>query len=371
MDTLFTPWKMGSLEIPNRLVRSATWEGMALDNGAVTDALAKVTADLARGGVGLIITGYAYVSPEGLGLPRQTGAYSDVLVEPLRTMTDAVHEAGGLVALQVVHAGGQTRAEWIGRTPVGPSAMVSERFGEVQALTRDQISEIVHSFAAAAGRARRAGFDAVQLHAAHGYLINQFLSPNTNRRDDDYGGDITGRSRLCLEVYDAVRAEVGPDFPVFVKLNSEDCVEGGLELADAVEVSRRLSACGIDAIEVSGGVPAAGRKSAARAVKNPDDEGYFLANARVIKKVVACPVLVVGGFRSRSTIEHALEEIDAVSISRPFIRQPDLANLLRTGEVDTADCVSCGKCLAATMEHGLTCGVLYESIRSLGTATHE
>jgi 2,4-dienoyl-CoA reductase-like NADH-dependent reductase (Old Yellow Enzyme family) len=274
-------------------------------------------------------------------------------------MTDAVHGANGLVALQIVHAGGQTRSEWIGRTPLGPSAMIHPSTGEpVEELTRDQISGIAAAFASAARRARASGFDAVQLHAAHGYLINQFLSPLTNRRGDGYGGSVKDRARLCYEVYDAVRAEVGSDFPVFIKLNSEDCVGGGLELADAVEVARGLSERGVDAIEISGGVPHAGKKGAARLVRRRDEEGYFLANARSIKGVVDCPVLAVGGFRSRSVIENALTEIDAVAICRPFIRQPDLANLMRDRVIETADCVSCGKCLEATMEHGLSCGVL-------------
>jgi 2,4-dienoyl-CoA reductase-like NADH-dependent reductase (Old Yellow Enzyme family) len=359
MDPIFSPWQMGTLEIPNRLLRSATWEGLALDNGAATDRLAEVTADLARGGVGLIITGYAYVAPDGLGLPRQTGVYSDVLLEPLTRVSDAVHAAGGLVALQIVHAGAQTRSEWTGSRPVGPSAMVHPAFGEqVDELGRERIADIVSAFAAAARRAADAGFDAVQLHAAHGYLINQFLSPDVNLRDDDYGGPIENRARFCLEVYDAVRDAVGPAFPVFVKLNSEDAVPGGLGLADAVEVARSLDARGIDAIEVSGGVPAAKPKSAARAVTGPDDEGYFLANARRIKAEVGCPVIVVGGFRSRSRIEEALRSVDAVAMSRPFIRQPDLANLLREGVTDQADCISCGRCFAATMEGGLGCGVL-------------
>jgi 2,4-dienoyl-CoA reductase-like NADH-dependent reductase (Old Yellow Enzyme family) len=359
MDTLFTPWMMGTLEIPNRLVRSATWEGLARDDGAVTEELAEVTAALARGGAGLIITGYAFVLPEGRGLPRQTGIHSDALVDSLGRMTDAVHAANGLVALQIVHAGAQTRSEWIGRTPLGPSAMSHPSLGErAEELTRDQIADIVMAFASAARRARAARFDAVQLHAAHGYLINQFLSPLTNRRDDEYGGSFESRARLCFEIYDAVRAEVGPDFPVFIKLNSEDCVEGGFELDGAVEVARRLSERGIDAIEVSGGVPYAGTKGAARLVRNRDEEGYFLANARAIREVVDCPVLAVGGFRSRSVMENALKEIDAVSICRPFIRQPDLARLMRDRVVETADCVSCGKCLEATMERGLSCGVL-------------
>jgi 2,4-dienoyl-CoA reductase-like NADH-dependent reductase (Old Yellow Enzyme family) len=317
-----------------------------------------VTADLARGGVGLIITGYAFVAPEGRGLPRQTGVFDDALIEPLRLMTHAVHEAGGLVALQIVHAGGQTRSAWTGSQPLGPSRLVHPMFGEeVRELSVEEIRDVVDAFAAAARRARAAGFDAVQLHGAHGYLINQFLSPNTNLREDDYGGSIGNRARLCYEVYDAVRAEVGADFPVFIKLNSEDAVDGGLEPSDAVEVSRGLARRGIDAIEVSGGVPAAGKKAAARTVPRIEDEGYFLDNARAVANNVECPVIAVGGFKSRARILEALQSVDAVAMSRPFIRQPDLAKRFRDGSLDAAECVSCSRCLAATMEAGLRCGV--------------
>ena len=151
---------------------------------------------------------------------------------------------------------------------------------------------------------------------------------------------------------------MGEDYPLFIKLNSEDCVEGGLELTDALEVARGLSARGVDAIEVSGGVPAAGKQSPSRALKAPEDEGYFLENAKAVKAVVDCPVIAVGGFRSLSTITAALDEVDAVSICRPFIRQPDLANLFRTGALEKADCISCGRCFKETLKHGLTCGVV-------------
>jgi 2,4-dienoyl-CoA reductase-like NADH-dependent reductase (Old Yellow Enzyme family) len=358
MDAIFTPWRLGSLEIPNRLVRSATWEGLAQDDGSVSERLAAVTADLARGGVGLIVTGYAFVAPEGRGLPRQTGVFADELIEPLTLMTRAVHNAGGLVALQIVHAGGQTRSKWTGSQPLGPSKLVhpwSE--DEVKEMSLDEIHGVVQAFAAAARRARAADFDAVQLHAAHGYLINQFLSPNTNLREDDYGGNLGNRARFCYEVYDAVRAEVGSDFPVFIKLNSEDAVDGGLELSDAVETARGLAQRGIDAVEISGGVPAAGKKAAARTVPRTEDEGYFLDNARAVKRAVDCPVIAVGGFKSRSRILEALESVDAVAMCRPFIRQPDLANRFRNGTLDAAECVSCSQCGAATMEAGLRCGV--------------
>ncbi len=357
MADIFTPWKLGRLELLNRLVRSATWEGMAGRDGTPSDELASLTADLARGGVGLIITGYAFIAPEGRGLPKQTGVYSDTLITSLRRMTEAVHREGGKVALQIVHAGGQTQSDWIGTTPLGPSRMVHPSTKEqVEELSREQIAALIEAFAAAAARAKQAGFDAVQLHAAHGYLINQFLSPNTNQRTDDYGGSRDNRARFCYQVFRAVRETVGPDYPVFIKLNIEDCIDDGLEPSDAVEVAKELSAMGIDAIEVSGGVPAAGEKGAARRVRKPSDEGYFLANARAVKAAVVCPVIVVGGFRSLARVSEALESVDAVAMARPYIRQPDLANLWREGKTDRADCISCGRCFAVTMNKGLGCG---------------
>ena len=358
MAEIFTPWTMNQLTIPNRLVRSATWEGMAKPDGTPTEDTANLTAELAEGGVGLIVTGYAFISPEGRGLPRQTGVHIDAMVGPLTRISDAVHKCGGLVALQMVHAGGQTRSEWIGgQIPLGPSALVHPAFKEqVRELSIAQIEDIVEAFAAGAARAKAAGFDGVQIHAAHGYLINQFLSPNTNQRRDDYGGSLNNRARFCYEVCRAVRQAVGPKFPVFIKLGSEDGLPGGLELGDAVEVAAELSGLGIDAIEVSGGVPAAGKKAAARVVTKPEEEAYFLDNARKVKARVSCPVIAVGGFRSRAVVEGALDLVDAVAISRPFIRQPDLARKWKEGSFAGAECISCGKCFRLGLQDGIACG---------------
>jgi 2,4-dienoyl-CoA reductase-like NADH-dependent reductase (Old Yellow Enzyme family) len=359
MTDIFSPWQMAGLELSNRLVRSATWEGMAAADGTISDNLIDLSVALASGGVGLIITGYAYIDPAGLGLPRQTGIHDDALVESLSRLPEAVHAEGGRIIMQIVHAGGQTKSEWTGTGLVGPSKLVHPAFGEeVEALTRSQIGELVEAFAAAARRVKAAGFDGVQLHGAHGYLINQFLSPSTNLRDDEYGGSIENRARFCYQVYTAVRDAVGSDFPVCIKLNTNDAIAGGLELEDALVVAGQLSALGIDAIEVSGGVPAAGKLSSARLVKDLEDEAYFLDNARAVKEVVSCPVMVVGGFRSRSKVESALESIDAVAMSRPFIRQPDLAKLWREGSSDRAECVSCGKCFSVGLKYGLGCGAI-------------
>ncbi|RJX36507.1 MAG: NADH:flavin oxidoreductase [Desulfarculus sp.] len=354
MAGIFTPWKLKDLTIPNRLVRSATWEGLAEADGTPTYELVNVLAALAEGGVGLIITGFAFISPEGKALPKQTGAHIDAMIGPLTRISDAVHKCGGLVALQIAHAGGQTKQEWTGHRPVGPSAIQHPAFGPVQELSKDQIADIIEAFALAAGRGKAAGFDAVELHAAHGYLANQFLSPFCNQRQDEYGGDWQGRGRFVFEMCRAARDLVGPHYPVFIKLNTADYVDNGLELSDALKVAQRLSDMGLDAIEVSGGQPAAGKLGSARKVKEPDQEGYFLDNAVAVKQVVACPVISVGGWRSRAQVEKALEHVDAVSMSRPFIRQPDLAKRWQAGETQAA-CISCNGCFKVNMTQGLGC----------------
>ena len=357
MADIFTPWQIKDLSIPNRLVRSATWEGLADAEGAPTHELILALAGLAEGGVGLIITGFAYVSPDGVGQLRQTGVYMDALVGPLTRISDAVHKSGGLVAMQIVHAGGQTKAKWInGRQPVGPSAYFNKTYEQqVAELSHDRIEDLVDDFARAAARVKAAGFDAVQLHGAHGYLISQFLSPLTNQRSDDYGGSLANRARFCYQVLDQVRSAVGPGYPVFIKLNTTDAMDGGLTLEEALVVAKGLSDRGIDAIEVSGGSPAAGKLSPSRVVKEPGDEGYFLANAAAVKQVVSCPVICVGGWRSRVRVEAALDQVDAVAMSRPFIRQPDLAKRWKAGETQ-ATCISCDQCFAVGRKQGLGCG---------------
>jgi 2,4-dienoyl-CoA reductase-like NADH-dependent reductase (Old Yellow Enzyme family) len=355
---IFSPWNIGQLQLGNRLVRSATWEGMAQEDGAPSQRLFELTTELARGGVGLILMGYSYVDPEGLGMPRQTGIHDDGVIEPWKKLVDAVHDAGTRVATQIVHAGGSTVANWMpGRTQIfGPSALTDPVFGaQVEALTKEHIGRIVAAFAAAAERSLKAGFDAIQLHGAHGYLISQFLSPERNQRDDEYGGSLANRARFLREVYEAVREVVGPDYPLFIKINGTDATDRGFTLDEAVEVARKLDEMGIDAIEVSGGVPAARPKGTARAVKTPEEEGYFLKEAEAIKAAVSCPVISVGGWRSRGKVEGALDAVDAVALSRPLIRQPDLVNLWKEGSRDDPTCVSCNGCMELGVQSGVAC----------------
>ena len=239
MKTLFEASAINGMVLKNRLVRSATWEGMCADDGRPTEKLIRCYCDLARGGVGLIISGFAFVRPDGKQLPGKLGIHEDAFKESFEALTAAVHDADGKIAIQLVHAGGQASAAVAGRQPLAPSAVKVVQFAEEPAaMTTGDIEAVVAAFAAGARRARDWGCDAVQLHGAHGYLINQFLSPLTNRRTDSYGGGIENRCRFMHEVYQAVRGAVGEDFPVMIKFNAADNLEGGLAIEEAIAAAR-------------------------------------------------------------------------------------------------------------------------------------
>jgi 2,4-dienoyl-CoA reductase-like NADH-dependent reductase (Old Yellow Enzyme family) len=356
MKKLFEKTTINAVTLGNRVIRSATWEGMCEKDGRPTAKLTSCYRDLAAGNIGLIITGYAFVRPDGKQLPGKMGIQTDDFAAHMRALTQAVHDEGGKICIQLVHAGGQTTAETAGRRPLAPSAVKVEQFPEEpEAMTKKDIDEIVVAFGDGARRAKEYGFDAVQLHAAHGYLINQFLSPLTNRRTDGYGGPVKNRCRFLLEVYHRVRFEVGPDFPVFAKLNGSDNLEGGLDLSDAVYAARVLDKGKIDAIEVSGGTSASGEKSPVRIkIDGPNREAYNLALAREIKKAVRCPVMVVGGFRSLEVINKALMEdgIEYISMARPFIREPQLIKRWQEGDSSPARCISCNGCFEPGIKEG-------------------
>jgi 2,4-dienoyl-CoA reductase-like NADH-dependent reductase (Old Yellow Enzyme family) len=289
-------------------------------------------------------------------MPGKMGIHTEDFAEDFKNLTSAVHDAGAKIAVQLVHAGGQTNTKHAGRQPLAPSAVQGVQFPEMPAaLTKDEIKEVIAAFGEGARRAKDWGFDAVQLHGAHGYLINQFLSPLTNRRTDEYGGSMENRCRFLLEVYWKVREVVGADYPVLIKLNAADNLEGGLELDDGVYAAKKLSDAGIDAIEVSAGTPASGDKAPVRAkIKKLEGEAYNLKMARAIREEVSCPVMVVGGFRSYEVAEKAITEsgMDYISMARPLIREPDLANRWLRGDHSPATCISCNKCFKPGLKEG-------------------
>jgi len=356
MRKLFDETKINHMSLANRLVRSATWEGMCEEDGRPRAKLAGYYATLAKGGVGLIITGYTFIRPDGKQLPGQMGIHSDGFAAEMLALTDAVHREGGKICLQLVHAGGQTSAKIIGRQPLAPSAVKVAQFPEQPAeLSITDIQELVAQFGEGACRAREYGFDAVQLHASHGYLINQFLSPLTNRRNDAYGGTIENRCRFLLEACRSVRGAVGKDFPLLVKLNGDDNLPGGLTIDDAVVTARILDDEGVDAIEVSGGTPASGELSPVRqGIASREQEAYNLPLASRIKRAVSCPVMVVGGLRSFEIVEGIVrrEEADYVAMARPFIREPALVRRWEGGNESHARCISCNGCFKPGLKEG-------------------
>jgi 2,4-dienoyl-CoA reductase-like NADH-dependent reductase (Old Yellow Enzyme family) len=353
MATLFDTTKLGSLSLANRFIRSATWEGLAAPNGAVTPRLIDRMVVLAQGQAGLIISGHTYVTPEGQASPNQLGVHDDSLLPGLRELTEAVHAHGGTILLQLAHAGYFADETRTGRRPLIVSRTAACAQKSCEELSLERIHGLVRAFGQAALRAQKAGFDGVQLHAAHGYLLSQFLSPAFNQRADEYGGSLDNRIRILREIYEATRSLVGNKFPLLVKLNCKDFVNHGLTIQESVEAARRLARTGFDAVEVSGGLVSGGKLSpSCRDILEPRKESYFKKFAAKIKPGLACPLILVGGNRSPETMQRLLDEGTAeyFSLSRPLICEPDLIKRWGSGDTKKSRCISCNLCFQPGFE---------------------
>jgi 2,4-dienoyl-CoA reductase-like NADH-dependent reductase (Old Yellow Enzyme family) len=339
MSRLFERSEINGMVLSNRFVRSATWEGLAADDGASTSKLVDLMATLATGGVGLIITGHTYVRPDGQHSPWQLGVHNDEMIPGLKAMTQAVHENGAKIVLQLGYGGAYLSKSRVGK------------------MTVQDIQELVAAYGIAAMRARTAGFDGVQIFAAHGFFLSQLLCPRYNDRTDAYGGNIRNRARALLEVLQSVRHHTGDDYPVLVKLNCRDFVENGLSLEDSLQVGMMLEEEGIDAIELSGGL-----------LNNPNimqskidteaAEAHFQNEARAFKKKITVPLILVGGIRSLEVARRLVDEgvADYISMSRPFIRDPDLINRWKAGDLMAAECISCNNCFEQIKQgKGVSC----------------
>ena len=366
------PGKIGSLTLKNRIIRAATSETMATEDGEVTDQLLHLYSDLARGGAGLIITGHIYVSRDGQCSPRQMGAYSDAMLPGLRTLTEAVHRHGGIIFAELSHAGSQSvMPNFI---PLAPSASENAIF-KIQAkeMSIADIERVIEAFGSAARRVRDAGFDGIHLHGGNGYLISQFASPRTNRRDDDWGGNLPNRGRFFASVYGAVRQSVGSQFPVTARLGIADVVPNGLKESEGLVLAKRVADQGLDAIEVSYGIMDSYLRnirpyvavSARRAIEDwllprlwrpSGPQAYYRTFARELKMVSQVPVILVGGVRTAEIMTEVINSGDAdfLALARPFIREPDLPNQLAMGKQGVA-CVSCNMCLSNDGYEPLKC----------------
>lgn len=337
---MFDELHIGPLRARNRLVRAATYEALATDDGHLTPELVAIYEQLADGGVGTIITSYAFVTRDEQPNPRMLGLYDDAFVPEYHQLAAAMHERGAAIVAQIVYGGSSTKLKPPSARILGPSAIANPKTGIVPVeATPADLHDLACAFADAAARAQAAGFDGVELHAAHGYLLSQFLNPLLNRRTDEYGGPIEGRVRILLEVVDAVRARVGDDFPLLVKLNSFDGVEGGLTEDDSRTAAKLLVQRGASAIEASGPW---------RVCRTRDFHGepFFADYAQRLARELDAPVILTGGNRSLSAMERLAREdgIAAFGLCRSLICEPDLPNRWRTEPYAAPRCVSCNRC---------------------------
>jgi 2,4-dienoyl-CoA reductase-like NADH-dependent reductase (Old Yellow Enzyme family) len=364
MGELFESTTINGMKLANRFVRSATWEGLATADGYTTERLTRLLVDLAKGRVGLIISSHAFVDAEGIAAPGQMALYDDRYIPAMKEMFSEVHRAGAKIAVQLNH-GGRYALKLPGVVRIGPS--VIEHKGEIQCkgMTTADIEKLVSQFGQAASRAKEAGGDGVQIHAAHGYLVSQFLSPFSNKRTDAYGGAVANRARLLLEVVQSIRTAVGSGFPLFVKLNSQDYLEGGYTVEDMLEVASMLEKAGVDAIEMSGGNHVAGifgeffpaRKQKANI---GDELPYYLEAARRYKDNIHVPLMLVGGVRSFEWASRIVSEgiAEYVSLSRPLIREPGLVKRWELGDRADSTCISDNGCFNPGLKgEGIYCTV--------------
>ncbi len=331
MADLFASTCLGSLSLKNRFVRSATAESLARKDGTIRDRLLPIYQRLAAGGVGLIVSGHMAVREAGKASPGQTGIWSDAHLPGLERMAAAAKANGACAVAQLNHAS-------------APPAELSE----------DALRCIADAFVDAGQRAAAAGFDGVQVHAAHGYLLSGFLTPAVNARADAHGRDAAGRRRLLLEIVRRLRDTLGPTTTLLCKLGVVDGQSDSLPLAESVETVRALAASGLDGVEISGGPIGSHANAIAEAIDAPEKEAYFAEAAKAVRSAVAIPVILVGGLRSRPVMERVVDAgaCDLVALARPLVREPDLVNRFARGETARASCTSCNGCLST---RGLQC----------------
>lgn len=348
MNRLFEPYEIKGMRLKNRFVRSATFDGMATADCGVSPDQMALYGNLAAGGVGLIISCATCVSEAGRFYPNQNRLDGDDKIAGFARLAEAVHQGGGKLAVQLFH-GGREITRRTGREGVAPSPGPDPRNPELvyRQITEDEIWQAVDDFGAAAARAREAGCDAVQIHGAHAFLFAQFLSPESNRRDDQWGGSLDNRLRFHREVLAGMRRAVGPDYPVMMKFGLQDGFEGGLELKEGLEAAAVLERAGCDCLEISQGLRGnEADESEFRTGLKPEEEGYFRLWAAMAKERLSIPVIAQGGVRSLAMAEEILErgEADMMALCRPLICEPELIARWRDGDQSRSRCISCNRC---------------------------
>lgn len=364
MSALFEQNTLAGITLRNRFIRSATFEGMGTDNGLVKPELTIKMRELAEGGVSLIITGHTYFSLEGKASPWKIAIDRDECVEGLTKVAAAVHTNGGKIVLQLGHAGAIANAACTGREPVGPSVIPGKDGKPLcREMNLEDIETLTENIASGARRAKKAGFDGVQIHAAHGYLFSQFLSPYFNKRQDEFGGSIKNRTQIVITALKKIKSATGGNYPVLIKINSDDFVDGGICPAEMLEIAQLLEQNGIDAIELSGGTQFS--KEGYDPVRKGNREtlnhgAYYFNAASKLKQSVKVPVILVGGIRAFDTAENIINSqvADYIAMSRPLIREPQLIKRWKSGNTVRASCESCNSCFRPVLTgKGLYCTV--------------
>jgi 2,4-dienoyl-CoA reductase-like NADH-dependent reductase (Old Yellow Enzyme family) len=377
----FSEIYLGNIKLKNKIIRSATHEGMADEDGFPKESLKKLYVRLAKGGAGAIITGETGVQKDGKSSwLNMLMIDNDEVVPALKELTDAVHEYETPIILQIAHCGRQTRSKAIGYKPSAPSAKRHKFYSEdlPKKLSEIEIEGIIDNFVKAAQRAKQAGFDGVQLHLAHGFLLSDFLSSHSNNREDQWGGSIENKYRIINEIFNKIRTNFA-NYPVLVKMNAHDGQKRGMNIAEAVELAKMLEKSGCAAIEVSCGTAEDGLYFA-RSEKLPVEAvmeynfkyknlpgivksvaspflkillkqpkpllKYNLDAAIQIKQAVKIPVIVVGGINNVEDINSIIERdgIDCVSMCRPFITEPNIVNKFKKGTQAESKCIMCNYC---------------------------
>ena len=353
MPHLFDTLTINKMELKNRFVRSATNDNLA-DEGMVTDAQVSLFRELAQGEIGLIVSGGLYPTKEGKGPAGQTAADTDETIPYLRRLVNVVHENGGKIAAQIMHCGWLGHPEVSGFQPVGPSALVNPYTGiQVRELSGDEIHELVDHYVQAARRVIEAGFDAVQLHGAHCWLISAFLSPATNKREDEWGGSLEKRANFIRRICQGIRKLSDLDYPLLVKLGLQDYHPEGKSTAEGIETSRLLEMDGVDAIEVSEGIEPVLRHHIRLDAASP----YYVEECRQARRILSLPLILVGGMRKVQDMQAVLDEgvADAISMCRPFIMDSHIVRKFHEELTNDSECTSCNGCLGPVREKELRC----------------
>lgn len=353
LKTLFDATQLSGLRLKNRFIRSATHDGRADDLGHPTPKLVARYEALAQGGVGTIITGLMCVTDREKIARSEMAIYNDSFVPEYKKLTQAVHGHNANIIAQLVCNGAQSMGRrpgvmWVPSAIEGDPALE----GTVE-MTAQDIAHMEEDFISGALRAKAAGFDGVQLHVAHGYLLSRFLTPYYNRRTDDYGGSAENRARVVVEICQRMRQAVGPDYPIWAKINCEDFAdEGGFTFEECRKLCKKLEEVGLSAVEVSGGTRLSRENEGTIRRMPPQGQSYFKDQAAALAELLEIPVVLVGGNRDFDKLTDLINQtkIAYVSLSRPFIREPDLINRWASGDRTPAKCISCTKCFSKETE---------------------